>query len=178
MKDAEIVSELKRGNTTVLKHCYKKSLGQVERMVLQHGGTEEDAKDLFHDSLIVLNNNCKSEEFKLTSSLSTYLFAVCKYSWLNQKSKQKRKEDAIKSLYEDTWELAYKSSNGLVDNMMDALSKLGDNCREILLDYYYGKCSYEEIAMNLSYSNGQVVRQQKYRCIKKLKEITNYVVTE
>lgn len=178
MTDEEIVFELKKGNTTVLKHCYKKALGQVEGMMIKNGGSKEDAKDLFHDALIVLNSNCRNTDFQLTSSLSTYLFSICRYSWLNQVNKKKKGEEMIRIVYEETWQLAYKSTNELVDSIMEAMDRLGNKCKEILLDYYYGKYSYKEIAENLSYASAQVVRQQKYRCIQKLKETTDYVVNE
>lgn len=178
MSDEEIVFELKKGNTTVLKYCYKKTLGLVEGMVMKNGGSREDAKDLFHDALLVLNNNCRTTDFELTSSLSTYLYSVCRYSWLNLVNKRKRSEDVNVKLYEETWQVAYKSTTSMMDAMMQAMDKLGEKCKEILLDYYFGKFSYEEIAENLDYASGQVVRQQKYRCIQKLKEITDYDVNE
>ena len=178
MTDEEIVLELKRGNTAVLKYCYTKTLGQVEGMVIKNGGSREDAKDLFHDALIILNNNCRTTDFKLTSSLSTYLYSICRYSWLNQLNKQKKGEEMIRKMYEEVGQLTYKSTNDLVEAIMMAMDKLGEKCKEILLDYYYGKFTYEEIAKNLAYASAQVVRQQKYRCIQKLKETTDYVINE
>ena len=178
MSDDEIVFELKKGNTTVLQHCYKRTLGQVEGMVVKHGGTREDAKDLFHDALIVLNHNCRATDFKLTSTLSTYLFSVCKYSWFNQLNKVRKGEEMLANMYEDTQQLAYKSSNGLMDKIMLAIDQLGEKCKDILLDYYFGKFTYEEIADHLDYASEQVVRQQKYRCIQKLKETTDYDFSE
>ncbi len=176
MNDKEIVRELKSGNTSVLKYCYKKTLSQVESMVLKNGGTLDDAKDLFHDSLLVLTNNCKRPEFELTSSIGTYLYSVCRYSFLNQKNKKRRSEEAVRSIYESTYELAHKTSNELIDSLIKSLDQVGEKCKNILLDYYFGKLSYDEIALGLSYASGQVVRQQKYRCIQKLKEITTYVI--
>ena len=178
MNDEEIVQELSRGNTTVLKYCYKKTLGQVEGMVMKNGGSREDAKDLFHDALIVFNAKCKNKEFKLSSSISTYLYAICRYSWLNEITRKKKSDEMIKSTFQDIEELTYKTINDPMEAIMRAINLLGDKCKEILLDYYYGKLSYEEIAVNLDYASGQVVRQQKYRCIQKLKETTDNVAHE
>lgn len=158
-----------------LKYCYPKALKQVERMVLQNGGTVEDAKDLFHDSLIILNNNCKQQQFNLTSTISTYLYSVCRFSWFNKKKKDLKSQSLQQvSIYENTEELAYKNTTDRVEVLMKSLEAVGDRCKEILMDYYFGKFSYEEIAVNLSYSSAQVVRQQKYRCIQRLKEMTDY----
>ncbi len=178
MSDEEIVRELKKGNTAVLKYCYKKSLGQVEGMVMKNGGSREDAKDLFHDALIVLNSKCRNQSFSLSSSIGTYLYAVCKYSWLNEIQKKQRSDEMIKNTFQGIEELSYKTANDLTETMMRAIDLLGEKCKEILLDYYYGRFSYEEIAENLDYASGQVVRQQKYRCIQKLKETTSNVISE
>ncbi len=173
LDDKEIVKELKKGNPAVLKYCYDPTLKYVQSMVQKNGGSKDEAKDIFHDALIILNNNCKKADFLLTSALSTYIYAICRHIWFNQKKKSDLiVEEAI--LENTTFELHHQADDSLLDQLLVAINKLGGKCKEILLDYYYGKRPYDEIAKDLGYSSGQVVRQQKYRCIQKLKNEFKY----
>jgi RNA polymerase sigma factor (sigma-70 family) len=49
--------------------------------------------------------------------------------------------------------------------------KLGKKCREMLILFYSRGLSVEEIAEYANYTNSSVVRSQKSRCIKKLREM-------
>ena len=173
LDDQSIISELRKGNTSVLRFCYDPALKYAQNMVRKNGGSAEEAKDIFHDALIILNNNCKKEGFELTSALSTYLYSICRHLWFNQKKKSNLTiEDSV--LENTHLELEHQSDDSLLNQMMEAINKIGGKCKEILMDYYYGKLPYDEIALSLGYSSGQVVRQQKYRCIQKLKNEFNY----
>ncbi|MEQ9406016.1 MAG: sigma-70 family RNA polymerase sigma factor [Cyclobacteriaceae bacterium] len=173
MEDQRIIEELREGNTSFLKYCYKPAFKYVQSMIKKNGGTPDDAKDIFHDSLIVLNNNCKRPEFRLTSALSTYLYAVSRHIWFNQRKKRVLTVDDS-HLKESVIEPFHHTDDCLLNVLMDAINKMGGKGKEILLDYYYGKFSYDEIADSLGYSSGHVVRQQKYRCIQKLRKVLVY----
>jgi RNA polymerase sigma factor (sigma-70 family) len=53
--------------------------------------------------------------------------------------------------------------------MQLALEELGGKCREILYLFYYRGFSLEEIVEKLGYSNKDVAKSQKSRCLKSLK---------
>ena len=54
---------------------------------------------------------------------------------------------------------------------MKVLETLGDHCKKILVLYYYENQSMKEILAALHYENEQVVRNKKYKCLKKLEEL-------
>lgn len=158
LDDQQLVDELKKGNPSVLRYCYDPAFKYVQNMVKKNGGSTDDAKDIFHDALIILNNNCKREDFLLTSALSTYIYAICRHIWFNQKKKSDLVvEDTI--LENIMFEMYYQRDDSLLNQLLGAIDKLGGKCKEILLDYYYGKRPYDEIAKDLGYSSGQVVRE-------------------
>ena len=51
-----------------------------------------------------------------------------------------------------------------------AFSSLGKRCKEILTLFYYRGYSIEEIVEALQYENKNVVKSQKSRCVKQIKD--------
>ena len=54
---------------------------------------------------------------------------------------------------------------------MELIESLGENCKKILMAFYYDNLSIQEMLVNLPYENEQVVRNKKYKCLQKLQEI-------
>jgi RNA polymerase sigma factor (sigma-70 family) len=50
---------------------------------------------------------------------------------------------------------------------------LGEKCKEVLTLFYYRGLTIEEIAAFLNYNNKDVVKSQKSRCLKSLKDKMN-----
>ena len=51
--------------------------------------------------------------------------------------------------------------------------QLGDRCKSILNLFYYQGYNLDEIRAILNYSNKKVLKSQKSRCIKQLKDLVN-----
>ena len=55
--------------------------------------------------------------------------------------------------------------------VMDVVEKLGEQCKKILLAYYYEDRSMKEIVDIAGYDSEQVVRNKKYKCLKQLEQM-------
>lgn len=51
------------------------------------------------------------------------------------------------------------------------LEHLGENCKQILMQFYYEERSMKEIVATTAYENEQVVRNKKSKCLKKLADM-------
>jgi len=51
--------------------------------------------------------------------------------------------------------------------------QLGDRCKSILNLFYYQGYDLDEIRVILNYSNKKVLKSQKSRCLKQLKDLVN-----
>ena len=51
------------------------------------------------------------------------------------------------------------------------IDNLGENCKKILLAFYYENLAIRDILQNLQYENEQVVRNKKYKCLKQLEQM-------
>jgi DNA-directed RNA polymerase specialized sigma24 family protein len=64
-----------------------------------------------------------------------------------------------------------ESREELIELSKACLLKLGDPCKQVLESYYYHRKSMQEIALWLGYKNEQTARNQKYKCLLRLREI-------
>jgi hypothetical protein len=55
--------------------------------------------------------------------------------------------------------------------MEKAISSLGEPCKSLLEAYYLEKKNMQEIAMNFGYTNADNAKNQKYKCLMRLKKI-------
>lgn len=175
MTEEHIIRELRQGNSKVLKQVYV-HLNTITSYVMKNSGTAEDGHDVFQETVIVFYRNVVKPEFKLTSAIGTYLYAIGRRVWLNKLRANKMKlvdetkveERALIEAFE--FELPEYASPDLGQKLNHLLDQLGETCKEILQLFYFKKLNLEAIKDKLAYGSSQVVRQQKYRCIKKVRD--------
>lgn len=129
--------------------------------------------DIYQDAFMVLCNKIyedKLNENNLKSSLKTYLFGVGeKLAWnVNRKKGNMREQNfnEIQDIPDD--EQGFGEENEKI--IQTAVNEMGEPCHTILLKQYWEDKSGEEIAIELSYKNADTLKNQKYRCIQKLKK--------
>jgi RNA polymerase sigma factor (sigma-70 family) len=175
MGDKEIVELIRNGNQT---RAFEKVYGNfpaVRKMIISSGGTVDDAKDIFQDSIIVFYRMVLKPEFILTSAIGTFLYSVSKKLWLKKirdygsKRLALGKEDMIADDAGDIEILTEESEKLLMAEKV--VAELGEPCRSILYLFYFEKSSMKEIAEQLGYSNEKTAKAQKYKCIERGKKL-------
>jgi RNA polymerase sigma factor (sigma-70 family) len=79
----ELIDGLRRRDNRVLAFIYKTFYPPIVKFILTNSGTEEDAKDIFQEALIVVFRNIKEKsDFKLESGFQTYLYSIARLLWL------------------------------------------------------------------------------------------------
>ena len=173
MNDGLIIEQLRSGQPAkVLEELYK-AYPAIRHFIKTHGGNDDDARDVFQESLIVLYKNVQKKEFKLSASLNTYLYSVSKYMW---KDLLKKKNREVTFTVQD---VATDDLNELQNEEVQwawldkILASLGEKCSEILRLFYYGKLSMDEIAKKLDYRNVDTAKTQKYKCLERARAMAN-----
>lgn len=82
--NTKIIADLKSGNCDFYNQMYEQNYQFVERFVLKNNGNVDDAKDIFQDIMLALIEKIYADDFELTASLSTYIFAIGKNLWLKK----------------------------------------------------------------------------------------------
>lgn len=176
MQDQQIIQHLRQGDTSVFREVYA-YYPMIRKMVLNNSGSEEDAKDLFHNALIVFYKNIRKPNFELTAKISSYLYAICDKSWKKKLTRDKSRHHASlegkENIVGENFEYEEKPKKTLAEVIKGLLDKLGDPCKKILLMHEYQKYSMQEIADEMGYLTAHSARNQKYKCLEKLKKMVS-----
>lgn len=174
MKDSEIIACITGGNTARAFEAIYKNFPSIRKMVIASGGSPEDAKDVFQDSIIVFYNLCRRKDFVLTASVSTLIYSISKKIWYKKiRDHHSRVCNLISVEVEDNtpWEYEEEEELDKIKVAENILQQLGEPCRSILVKFYYEKLSMQEIASLLGYSNENTAKAQKYKCMERGKKI-------
>lgn len=172
--ESNIIKEIKSGNQKTIEMIYIQHKKEFLVFASRLTACEEEALDIYQDSIVTMYENIVSGKLTtLTSSLKTYLFAIGKYklySIQKVKSSTERLSDYefhLKQESEDDFLVEEEN----VEKIQKAYQQLGNKCKEVLKLFYYENYSIEEIKDLLDYTSKDVVKSQKSRCIKHLKEL-------
>src|SRR5829696_3685932 len=176
--DAELISSLMEntGMDAALKFLYREHFELLSRYILNNSGNEQDAEDIFQEVVVAFINLVKAGKFRGESSIKTFLFSLNKNIWLNE-LKRRGRAMAREEKYERqnvgealTVDAAMELRQSKAE-LMQVINELGENCKKILLLFYYENRSMKEIVDYLPYENEQVVRNKKSKCLKKLEQL-------
>ncbi len=179
LSDKEYLDGLKLGNDAVIRSIYKKNYPAILRMVLNNNGTEPEAKDIFQESVIVLYQNALKEEFSLRCSLQTYLYSVAHKLWLKQLLKTRNlyrlnpeNENQEKNILDVSQDMDFHfKQEENFEKLRESQNMLGEPCKSLLEDFYIAHLGMTEIADRYGYSNADTAKNQKYKCLQRLKKI-------
>lgn len=170
-----LLKGLADNNVKAIEAIYKDNFKMIQSFILNNNGSFDDAKDIFQEAMIALYEKAKSESFVLTCQIKTYLYSVCRRLWLKRLQHFNRyitppegMEEAVP--VEDDLELHEKRNADLA--IMDrALNSLGEPCKSLLESYYLQKKGMTEIASEFGYTNADNAKNQKYKCLMRLKKL-------
>lgn len=177
MDDVQIIEEIKSGNSELLSRLYEDHRKEFCLwLIKQYGSQMDDALEVYQETIIALFENITSGKLQeLNSSLKTYLFSIGKNKYLSMARKRGRNVgseghlEVIKDGADELEEVKIKDER--LTLVEASLKKLGDHCRQLLTMYYYEKLSMERIMKRLDYKNANTAKNQKYKCMQKLRKL-------
>ena len=177
--DKKILIELKKGSEKAFKKVYEENRLKFLNFARKYKLSDDENIDIYQDAYIVFYENFTSDKISdLKSSVSTYLFSIGKYMILNKLRTNKKNvnSDLIMERVKDNNELFDESiaHNEPLTHEQELLKKyfdeLGEKCKKVLTLFYYRGFSIQEIMEAEGYNSENVVKSQKSRCLKTLKE--------
>jgi len=169
----ELIIALCSGDEQALRQVYRAHYTMVVNMVTNNAGSLQEAKDVYQETIIVFYENIRREGFELNCRLKTYLYSVARRIWLKQLERKKKFNGRIEDSDEFV-ELGMEEESRREEQfaaMHVALESLGEPCRSILKDFYLNKQSMDEITLKFGYTNTDNTKNQKYKCLKRLKKL-------
>ena len=179
--EQQLLAALAAGERAATGSIYRQYYHIINGWLIKNGGSRADAADLFQEAMVVLFGKAQDEEFRLTCSIGTYLFAVSKNLWYKKLQKQSREpvflkenieteEDGTGIVYEDDINVHHERE-AHYEQLNGALEQIGEPCRSILKAFYHQDKNMQEIAADFGYTNPDNAKNQKYKCLARLRKL-------
>lgn len=176
MTQDDIIEKIRNGGQAELGLVYETYREEFLHWVTREFNcSTDDSQDLYQLAILVFYDNIKRGKLEhLVSSVKTYLFGVGKNLVMESRRKAKRNTP----LDQERWLNEYvmeETDDAPTDQMITiarkALTRLGEPCRTLIESFYYGKKSMEEITQQLNYKNAETAKNQKCKCMKRLRKL-------
>jgi RNA polymerase sigma factor (sigma-70 family) len=167
--DSELLAGLQSQNEKAIYDVYTRFYPAVEKYVLMNSGSDQDAEDIFQDTVMVLLNYVIKDNFTLTASLKTLVFAIARRLWLKQLRYRSRKETLNEIEIEQTdflthWEEVERSERKY-NSLPQVLSRISVHCSGLLKDLFLTGKIPDHYKTNHSFRN------QKYKCLEQARKM-------
>jgi RNA polymerase sigma factor (sigma-70 family) len=173
--EKELLQRLAQNDKQAAEIIYKQHYNMIQTLVINNNGSTDEAKDIFQEGMIVLYEKVKSGSFELNCLIKTFIYSVCRRLWLKRLNQLQRFSPEVENIeetvpVEDDMEL-HEQRNADFILMEKAMHNLGEPCKSLLEAYYLNKKSMVEIAGNFGYTNADNAKNQKYKCLMRLKKL-------
>lgn len=180
--EQHFVNALKTNDKAVIKALYTDYRIAFLGFSKKYNIDENDALDIYQEAFLAIRKHAISGKlYEINSSFKTYLFGIGKHLIY-----KKLKEYSTKQSYDSQWhktetdyeEIIIETTTNLTHQqelLQHYFKKLGKSCQQMLTLSFYRGLTNDEIATLEGYESEAVVRSQKSRCLKTLKDlIKNY----
>ena len=168
----EIIDGIRSRDSCVLQYIYKNYYPPIHHFIINNSGSQDDAKDIFQESIIVIYRKVKEQShFLLSSSFKTFMYSIARNIWL--KNLRDRKYEGQKIMdqqkYIELKDEPFKISNE--DLKMRLYQKyfklLPEDCQNILR-LSASDIPQKEISEALGFKSENYVKKRKHGCKDKL----------
>ena len=171
--DQRYVTGLLQNDTMLVKEIYQRFASKIKSYIIQNNGSEEDAADIFQESLVDIYQQAHYKSLQLTCPFEPFLLLVCKRKWLNELKKRNRQgvtkdPEDVYNLGEDVFALAehMQIQEEKTNLFLATFELLGERCREIIRKCLSNK-PQEEVASELGLTYAYL-RKKKSECTSEL----------
>ena len=170
-----LLQGLARSDKKAIETIYRENYNMIQSLIINNSGSADDARDVFQEAMIVLYERVRSGSFELNCLIKTYVYSVSRRLWLKRLQQMNHYSQVTDNLQETVPVEDEIDENERINNefqaMAKAISSLGEPCKSLLEAYYLEKKNMQEIALSFGYTNADNAKNQKYKCLMRLKKI-------
>ena len=179
----DFIIDLEKDSRKLFEFIYRTYYPSVRAFVIRSKGNEQDAKDVFQDSVMAIIRNLSENKLKGSNTLfQTYHLAICRHIWYNQLRLHMKEILHETDLAED-----YGFDEALMQSIDESIEKqifqknfkkLDETCQKIL-KYHLKKMPDKKIARKIKMNDTSYLKKRKHLCkeklIKMIKEDPKYI---
>ncbi len=169
-----ILTDLKAENNFAYEKLYQDNFIKISKFVQNNSGNQADADDLFQDAMLVLIEKLRQDNFQLTASIDTYVYAICKNLWF----KKLRDKKVILSVAEIQSFGFLNAINDSIENEKTYLEKLkgyvlniSNHCNRLINDIFFKEKAIAQIQKEYGYSSRHNAQNQKHKCVEQIRKV-------
>ena len=168
--DEELLAGLLQQKNSCIDYLYREYGPVIRHFIRQNSGNAQDVEDIMQDTIIKLFQVIRNPSFRLSCSLKTYFIAISRKLWMQRLDRKYR------LLYQADFAVHEPDTSYMPDELDKSeqyleqdrlffkhLSEMPNECRR-LLDLYFLKIPYKEIARLMNYKDDVYVKTRKYYC--------------
>ena len=168
--DEILIEGIKKQNERVIAEIYNQFFPSVRHYIYRNNGSIEDARDVFHDAIIVVLQKAREDALDLKCSLKTYIYAICRNLWLKKIGSEKAEMISYDEIQDtlagaDLIEEEFFNIGRARLLFQKHMVRMSPTCRR-LIGYFLDGKSFREITEIMQYENESYARKRKYRCVK------------
>lgn len=181
--DDLLLEGIKLDRNDALEVLYKKYYASVQHLVIANSGTDQDAKDIYQETIIIVYEKLRFGNTTLTCSLKTFIYSIARNLWLKKLNRTNKKSVSIEEneSFLDLSDDLHQAQNNehLYLKIEQAMESLGEPCRSLIEDFYLKGLNLASITDKYAYNNSDTAKTQKYKCLMRLKRMfLNDISTE
>lgn len=177
--DFPLIQAIKSGNEKALGLFYQDNFGKILHLVLKNSGSDDDARDVYQDGMMEVVLQIRGGRLdQLSSRLSTYLYSVCYYKWIDR---LRQKGKTMQTDFDDDLETAVieeEDSAPYLPALEKVLMQIGEKCLQLLKAFYYEKLTMTQIASKLGFADDNSAKSQKNKCMDKARFLGKNVLKQ
>lgn len=145
-------------------HAYETAFPKVAAFVKKMGGSLEEARDIFQDSLVIYYEKITASAE--ISNATHYIAGIARHLWY----KKYRKDRPLRSLSQLPDPEAPEEELKVSGAILRFVELSGKKCLTLLQSFYYERLSMKEIAEKFGFSGERSATTQKYKCLEKVRD--------
>ncbi len=182
--EREIIDSIQQAGTERKKgeeRLFNRFAYLIKEGIYKYSLLQEEAFDLYSDTIISAIEKIADHSFQQRSSLKTWVYQIFHNKYVDLLRKKSTNKNSIhKTLsISDLLLQVSDASKTIVQELVDKtdwealrqkLNQLGDNCKQMLLLWAEGYTD-KEIAGSMEYKTSDVVKTSRLRCLEKLRQL-------
>ena len=175
--EESIIQGIRNHDSGILQYVYDTQFPIIEGFIVHNQGSRQQAKDVFQEAMEIVYKKIKSGNLELTCKFGTYVYAICKNIWIQERKKYLLHAEKLRQqpmMVHDPGPLDDPLLQKQVTDLFNKhFARLSKDCQKIL-NMFFNYYSVEEIRAAMNYKDQHHAADRKYRCKKSLiKRIVN-----
>jgi DNA-directed RNA polymerase specialized sigma24 family protein len=163
LTSAAPLPDFKVGREQFFSELYEHVFPSVAKFVRKQHGSLDDAKDVFHDALIIFYEKKIADKLEIALTNEAYVFGIVKHLWIKRSKEQKgillTEMESFINIPED-FDIAPNTHA-----ILTFLKSSGEKCMALLQAFYYQKKPLDQIKSAFGFSSVRSATVQKFKCL-------------